>query len=89
MESWAVIAIVAIVTGFVGGIYRNKLRHQNEVGSRVEAELREIAARLGKLEITIEKSNVVQRLNALEAIVTDRRFELQREIDGLGHDRNS
>jgi len=86
MESWAVIAIVAIAASFVGGIYRNRLRHQNEVGSRVEAQLRDLAARLEKLEATIEKRDVVQRLNALEAIVTDRRFQLQREIDELDGD---
>jgi hypothetical protein len=83
MEAWVLIPIVAIVASLVGGIYRNRLRHQNQVGSRVEAQLKDLAARLEKLEATIEKRDVVQRLNALEAIVTDRRFELGREIDGL------
>ena len=35
------------------------------------------------LETTLEKRDVVQRLNALEAIVTDGKFELTRKIDGL------
>jgi Tfp pilus assembly protein PilN len=86
MESWAVIAIVAIVASFVGGMYRNRLRHENQAGTRVEGQLKDLAARLEKLEATIEKRDVVQRLNALEAIVTDRRFELRREIDELDHD---
>jgi Tfp pilus assembly protein PilN len=86
MESWVLIPIVAIAASFVGGMYRNRLRHQNQVGSRVEAQLQDLSARLEKLEATIEKRDVVQRLNALEAIVTDPRFELKREIDELDHD---
>ena len=36
-----------------------------------------------KLEGTLEKRDIVQRLNALEAIVTDGKFELNRQIEGL------
>jgi hypothetical protein len=83
MESWAIIAIVAILASFIGDIYKRMLSNKNEVGSRVEAELGLIRGRLEKLEGTIEKRDIVQRLNALEAIVTDRKFELNRQIEGL------
>ena len=86
MESWAIIAIVAILASFIGNIYRRTLTSKNAVGSRVEAELTEIRDRLGKLEETLVKRDVVQRLNALEAIVTDKRFDLTRQINGLGND---
>ena len=62
------------------------LAHRSEVGSRVESELVGIRERLEKLEATLEKRDVVQRLNALEAIVTDKRFDLNRQINGLGND---
>lgn len=71
MESWAIIAIVAILASFIGDIYKRMLSNKNEVGS------------LELLEGTIEKRDIVQRLNALEAIVTDRKFELNRQIEGL------
>ena len=83
MESWAIIAIVAILASFIGGIYKRVLSNKNEVGSRVETELNAIRARLEKLEGTLEKRDIVQRLNALEAIVTDGKFELNRQIEGL------
>ncbi len=83
MESWAIIAIVAILASFIGDIYKRMLSNKNEVGSRVEAELGIIRGRLEKLEATIEKRDIVQRLNALEAIVTDGKFELNRQIEGL------
>jgi uncharacterized membrane-anchored protein YhcB (DUF1043 family) len=83
MESWAIIVIVAILASFIGDIYKRMLNNKNEVGSRVEAELGMMRGRLEKLEATIEKADFVQRLNALEAIVTDGKFELKRQIDGL------
>ena len=83
MESWAIIAIVAILASFIGDIYKRILSNRNEVGSRVEAELGLIRGRLERLEATIEKRDIVQRLNALEAIVTDSKFELKRQIEGL------
>lgn len=86
MESWAIIAIVAILGSFIVDIYKRMLAHKTEVGSRVESELAEIRDRLGKLEEMLVKRDVVQRLNALEAIVTDKRFELNRQINGLGND---
>ncbi len=86
MESWAIIAIVAILGSFIVDIYKRMLAHRSEVGSRVESELVGIRERLEKLEATLEKRDVVQRLNALEAIVTDKRFDLNRQINGLGND---
>ena len=83
MESWAIIAIVAILASFIGGIYRRMLSFKSDVGSRVETELVGIRERLEKLETMLEKRDVVQRLNALEAIVTDGKFELKRQIEGL------
>ncbi len=83
MESWAIIAIVAILGSFIGDIYKRMLAYKTEVGSRVESELVGIRERLDKLETTLEKRDVVQRLNALEAIVTDGKFDLTRKIDGL------
>jgi fructose/tagatose bisphosphate aldolase len=83
MESWAIIAIVAILASFIGDIYKRVLSSKNEIGSRVEAELGLIRGRLEKLESTLEKRDIVQRLNALEAIVTDGKFELNRQIEGL------
>ena len=50
-------------------------RNRSEVGSRVESRARRlIRERLEKLEATLEKRDVVQRLNALEAIVTDQQL---------------
>ena len=86
MESWAIIAIVAILGSFIVDIYKRMLASKTEVGSRVESELVGIRERLDKLETTLEKRDVVQRLNALEAIVTDKRFELNKQISGLGND---
>ena len=86
MESWAIIAIVAILASFIGDIYKRMLTYKNDVGSRVETELVGIRDRLEQLEATLVKRDLVQRLNALEAIVTDRKFELNRQIDGLGRD---
>ncbi len=83
MESWAIIAVVAILASFIGDIYKRMLSNKNEVGTRVEAELGLIRGRLEQLENTLEKRDIVQRLNALEAIVTDGKFELNRQIDGL------
>lgn len=83
MESWAIIAIVAILGSIIGDIYKRMLSYKTEVGSRVEGELAGIRKRLDKLETTFEKRDVVQRLNALEAIVTDGKFELNRQIEGL------
>jgi len=83
MESWAVIAIVAILASIIGDIYKRMLAYKAEVGGRVEKELEGIRARLDQLETTIQKGDVVQRLNALEAIVTDGKFELRRQIEGL------
>ncbi len=86
MESWAIIAIVAILASFIGNIYTRTLTSRSEVGSRVDGELADIRDRLGKIEEMLEKRDVVQRLNALEAIVTDKRFDLNRQINGLGND---
>ena len=86
MESWAIIAIVAILASFIGDIYKRMLTYKSDVGSRVETELVGIRDRLEQLEATLVKRDLVQRLNALEAIVTDRKFELNRQIDGLGRD---
>ncbi len=83
MESWAIIAIVAIASSAAGGMYRNALKHRNEIGRRVEAQLSDLATRLDKIEATFGKRDVIERLNALEAIVTERGFELRREIDEL------
>ena len=86
MESWAIIAIVAILGSFIVDIYKRMLASKTEVGSRVESELSDIRDRLGKIEEMLVKRDVVQRLNALEAIVTDKRFDLNRQINGLGND---
>jgi hypothetical protein len=86
MESWAIIAIVAILASFIGDIYKRMLTYKNDVGSRVEAEIADIRGRLEKLENVLLKRDIVQRLNALEAIVTDNKFELKRQIEGLGSD---
>ncbi len=83
MESWAIIAIVAILGSIIGDIYKRMLNYKTEVGSRVESELVGIRERIDKLEATLEKRDVVNRLNALEAIVTDGKFELNRQIKGL------
>ena len=86
MESWAIIAIVAILASFIGDIYKRMLTYKNDVGSRVETEIADIRGRLEKLEEVLMKRDIVQRLNALEAIVTDNKFELKRQIEGLGSD---
>jgi hypothetical protein len=86
MESWAIIAIVAILASFVGNIYTRTLKSRSAAGSRVDGELADIRDRLGKIEEMLVKRDVVQRLNALEAIVTDKRFDLNRQINGLGND---
>jgi hypothetical protein len=52
----------------------------------VETEIADIRGRLEKLEDVLMKRDIVQRLNALEAIVTDNKFELKRQIEGLGSD---
>ncbi len=83
MESWAVIAIVAILASFIGDIYKRMLSYKNDVGGRVESELGAIRSRLEKLEATVEKTDIVRRLNALEAIVTDSKFELNQQIKKL------
>jgi len=86
MESWAIIAIVAILASFIGDIYKRMLNYKNDVGSRVETEIADLRGRLEKLEDVLMKRDIVQRLNALEAIVTDNKFELKRQIEGLGSD---
>ncbi|HET6474025.1 MAG TPA: hypothetical protein VFG38_19460 [Pseudomonadales bacterium] len=83
MESWAIIAIVAILASVIGDIYKRMISFKTEVGGRVEKELGELRARVESLEATLQKRDVVQRLNALEAIVTDGKFELKRQIEGL------
>jgi len=83
MESWAIIAIVAILASVIADIYKRMLSVKSEVGGRVEKELGELRARVESLETTLTKRDVVQRLNALEAIVTDGKFELKRQIEGL------
>jgi len=83
MESWAIIAIVAILASVIGDIYKRMISFKSEVGGRVEKELGELRARVESLEATLQKRDVVQRLNALEAIVTDGKFELKRQIEGL------
>jgi uncharacterized membrane-anchored protein YhcB (DUF1043 family) len=86
MESWAIIVIVAILASFIGDIYKRMLTNKNAIGTRVESELVDIRDRLAKIEEMLVKRDVVQRLNALEAIVTDKRFDLNRQINGLGSD---
>ena len=86
MESWAIIAIVAILASFIGDIYKRMLNYKNDVGSRVETEIADIRGRLERLEDVLMKRDIVQRLNALEAIVTDNKFELKRQIEGLASD---
>ena len=83
MESWAIIAIVAILASVIGDIYKRMLTFKSEVGNRVEQELGDLRARVESLETTLQKRDVVQRLNALEAIVTDGKYELKRQIEGL------
>ena len=83
MESWAIIAIVAILASVIGDIYKRMLNFKSDVGGRVEKELGDLRARVESLETTLTKRDVVQRLNALEAIVTDGKFELKRQIEGL------
>ena len=72
MESWAIIAIVAILASFIGDIYKRMLATGPRSAAASRAELVGDPRPSRKLESDIEKRDVVQRLNALEAIVTDR-----------------
>jgi hypothetical protein len=83
MEPWVIVVIVAIVATTFGNIYRLRLQHRSVGGANVESELESIKQRLGELESRLGSGGVVDRLNALEAIVTDSRWELDREIKRL------
>lgn len=84
MEPWVIVAVVGIVAGSLGGMYRQYLRHRDTAAGKVDAELAQVKARLDALEDRVGGAAVVDRLNALETIVTDSRFELEREFKRLG-----
>ena len=68
---FVMVAVIVIVTT-IGGAYNNYLKTQRknaEVGDRegLEAELDELR----------------ERIEVLEKIVTDQKYQLSREIDGL------
>ena len=83
MESWAIIAVVAIVFTTLGNLYRITLKHRSEAGGQANVELAALKQRLDAIEAQLGSRAVIDRLNALEAIVTDSRYELDREIKRL------
>ena len=65
----AIITVVAIVAGVIKEYIAGK--------SRAEVDLSEVEGRLDKLEY------LQQRIETLEAIVTDKGYDLKQEIDNL------
>ncbi len=67
-----VVLVVAI--GVFGGVTREALKNKQSAST---SQLNEINSRLSKLE------NLEQRIQTLEAIVTNEKETLKREIDAL------
>ena len=83
MESWAIIVVIAIVATTLGNMYRATLKHRSEAGGAHGDELASLRQRVDALEAQLGSRGVIDRLNALVAIVTDSRYELDREIKRL------
>ena len=76
MGFWSFVAL-AVVCGCLLEAYRIYAKSRSASGGDRIAELEE---RLGAVE---ESGNLEERVRALEAIVTDPTFQLDREIAGL------
>jgi len=68
-QAGTIIAVVAILASMVN----NWIKHQKTP----EVDLSDIESRLGSLE------SLKERVKILEAIVTDKGYDLKREIDSL------
>lgn len=66
-----VIAIVAISVG--AGVYRDYLKTQRQIGKNADADV-DLRADLAKLQ---------DRVAVLEEIVTDGKYQLNRELESL------
>lgn len=66
-----VIAIVAISVG--AGIYRDYLKTQRQIGKNTDADI----------DLRDELSRLQARVAVLEEIVTDGKYELNRELEKL------
>lgn len=69
---------IVLVVGIVGGVtVNNYLKTVRENGTRLRSVEREFGSRLARLE------SLEERIAVLEKIVTDRRYELDREFRKL------
>jgi uncharacterized membrane-anchored protein YhcB (DUF1043 family) len=75
MSMWTAIALIAIA-GIVAGIFQDKEKKQS--GAKIEKELKAIDAKLDAME-----SNLRERVETLERIVTNPKEDLKRQFDHL------
>jgi len=75
MSMWTAIALIAVAS-IIAGIFNDKGKKQNS--RAVAAELEEIHAKLDAME-----SNLRDRVETLERIVTNPKEDLKRQFDHL------
>lgn len=75
MSMWTAIALIAIA-GIVAGIFQDKDKKQSN--AKIEKDLKVIDAKLDAME-----SNLRERVETLERIVTSPKEDLKRQFDHL------
>ena len=75
MSMWTMIALVSI-TAIIGGIFTDKGRRKHS--EETVEEIRELHAKIDALE-----SNLRERVETLERIVTNPKEDLKRQFDHL------
>lgn len=76
----AVFILLIVFMSLLAGIIKNYLRHKQEDVSADKHD--EIARRLEALERLV-RGGILKRIETLETIVTDRRYDLKKELKDL------
>ncbi len=84
MESFADVLVVAIVFGslFGGGIIKLVLNHKKELRA-LEVSERSAMSKEVQVSLTKQVDELKQRVEVLEKIVTDSKYQLDKEIASL------
>jgi len=77
MQDWAIMVIAIVAISTLGGIVSRALKQRSEHGGARVAELEQRVAALEGLK------GLEGRVRSLEAIVTDPRHDLARQINAL------